>query len=161
MLLAEGDVGGWLAVGTVVGALLTAAAGAAVKLLSERRRIAKDARLDAIAEWRELAARLEAQHERCEAVISQQQQALDALRAIYTGCREDCVETRSNLRHLYECVRRMHARLKAAGQDPGELPEMPPERERSSAEAEFLARQAAQSAGLLKAADKAIVPPTK
>lgn len=152
---------GWVVVlSTAAGGLITALSGAVLGLLKSRREGLRQARSDALAEWREIVAKLEAQNERRDAVIGQQQRVIETLSEENADCREESAGQRTSLRHFLDTIRRHAAALRALGHDPGPDPELPPARPRREGadSSQFLARQAAQSAAMLTEADKTIRP---
>lgn len=154
----EGGATGWLV--AVVGAIGTAAGvigGFLLKLFQEQRVAKKQDRIDALEEWRDLVAKLEQQVERSEAVVRQQQQAIEAIHTAHVECREESAELRSTVHFLYDMLSRHNDLLKQLGHDPGPMPQLPPPRLKT--DPDFLVRQATQSASLVQAAGQVVKPP--
>lgn len=121
-----------------------------------KRKQERLAREDSI--YQSVVRRLEEQSERDQAVISQQQRAIESFREANADLREESAELRAAVHFLYDTLKRHAAALKQMGHDPGDLPELPKMRGGLSERADFLARQASQSAGLGEAIRQA---PTK
>ena len=142
----------------LLGIALTTGVAAVVKLWGAWRQGRRESRADAIGEWRELLKQREEHAERLEAVIRQDQQAIEALQRENADCREEAAEMRSSQYFLYELLKRHHALLVSLGHDLGDLPALPSLRPRGH-EADFLARQAAASAQLSQEAGQKLSPP--
>jgi chromosome segregation ATPase len=142
--------------GGIIGAVITAAFAGLLAILKlilpwyskgQQQRKRREAGI-----YQDIIRRMEEQAERDQDVIRQQQRAIEVLQEANTECREETAELRAAVHFLYDTARRHSAALRHLGQDPGELPELPRLRDRMSERADFLARQAAQSAGLTEAA---------
>jgi chromosome segregation ATPase len=171
LLGADGDGAGAVEV-AVIGATAAALTGilavllpyllqrraAAQKEAAEREgreaKVKRDAYDEALAQYRDFVARLEAQVERCDAAAAEARRAVGRLQELNADCREEAAELRQSVRWLYDQLRRLHGAMTAAKLDPGALPEQPRFRERRADEAEFIARTQAQSAALVAEARK-------
>ncbi len=88
------------------------------------------------------------------AVIREHAAAENAWRQVASDCQEDRAEQRAVNHFLLDALQRAFDAIRELGRDPGELPELPPPRpRRSEHEAEFLSRNAAQSARAVKEFD--------
>lgn len=170
MLLADTEMGWIAAASAAVAAIIAALASfkksrSADHLAEQKADADLDAqrRKDSLAEWQEIARKLEEQSERRDAVIRQQQEVIQTLADEHADCREEAAEHRTAIHFLYESLKRIYAAAQAAGAtDLGPMPVMPPIRERDkerSSRSAFLLRQVAQSQQLLQAADKVLTPP--
>lgn len=154
----DGHEGLWIGVGTAIGAIATAII-AILKAVWDSRRVRRKDALDEV--W-DYAAKVVAHSERQDAVIIQGQAAVEALAQRESECREDNAEKAQCIHFLYDHMRRQHKALVSHGIDPGEMPEMPPMRDRQAhggQDPQFLARQAAQSAELLQETGRVIREP--
>lgn len=152
-----GEVAGW----TALGGFLTVAVTNLLRVWRMKSGVQRVDRKDAIDEWRELLAQREEHAERLESVIRQDQEAIKALQADNADCREESAELRSSQHFLYDLVKRCFSSLKAAGHDPGELPDLPAMRPHRSRESDFLVRQAAASAQLSREAGDSLSQPSQ
>lgn len=164
------DATGAIALGTLIGGLMTGAATALIIFFRGRSEIRINERRaevieyqSTIKEWKEIANQLREQNERRDLVIKQLQGAVAVLQAENSNCREDYAEVKTVAKFLYDHMSRLHAIVVGqGGSDPGPLPEMPKlhdRQERTAANTEFMVRQAEQSANLVKEADGAIHKP--
>lgn len=95
------------------------------------------------------------------AVISELERAQEAWREAAAECREDVAEQRTVNHFLLDAIKRAFAELKELRRDPGPLPELPPTRPRRDAVADFLSRQAAQSATAVRELQDSHTSPPK
>lgn len=167
-LFANGEeVNAWLiGLGTLLGGVLGAVGTLIVKIIQQRdisseshRKIAAKERRDTIEEWQDWAAYQQAQSERKDAAIRDQQLAIEALQRENSTCREETAQLYTQVWYLTDALKRAYVSLKALGQDPGEVPTAPEMKHRSN-ESEFRTRQAAQSVQILQESEASKpVPP--
>lgn len=159
--------GWWAALGGLVTAVLGGAAAVVVSVWKQKdkstassARLATKERRDTIDEWRNYANYLLAQNERKDQAIKDQQEAIESILGDHSECREKIAELRAYVWYLMDALRRAFASLKALGQNPGDIPDMPTDRHGQS-DSEFKVRQAEQSANLVSAKDKSaeVKPP--
>lgn len=125
-------------------------------------KVRKDAYKDARDAWKEHLASKDEYIRMQAGVISEMERAGEAAQHALAECREDAAEQGVVNRLLYDLLRRAYAALKALGQDPGPMPDLPqPRQRRAASEAEFLARQAAQSAAVVRELGDSHVPEPK
>lgn len=128
-------------------------------LLKQRDEGRRAQRKDAMEEVWKYAGEMKAHNERLMTVVDQHQTALEAQAAENADCRAETAELRETNRFLYDHLKRAFGAIHKLGEDPGALPELPPPRQRDNRGAEFLARQAAHAATLVKQASGVIQPP--
>jgi hypothetical protein len=148
----------WIGVGGLIGATATAII-AVLKTVFDSRRVRRKDALDEV--W-DYAAKVVAHSERQDAVIIQGQAAVEALAQRESECREENAERAQCIHFLYDHMKRQHKVLQSHGIETGEMPEMPPMRDRQAhagQDPQFLARQAAQSAELLQETGRVIRQP--
>jgi hypothetical protein len=153
--------GGLAALLTIVAGILGWLGKWVLDVSRQRGEARRVARKDAVDEVWKYVAELKAQNERQQAVIEQHGRAVEAFSRENAEYREEAAELRQCVHFLYDHIKRAFATLKHdCGQDPGELPELPAARPRPApGGVEFLGKQAAQSAQLLREAATSIQPP--
>ncbi len=166
MILA--DIDGVTVAAAAVVSVVSAVAGGTATLLArwlayKKEQTQQDADIEAAAEGRDAKSRKDAYKEASLAyqshlrskdeyiamqavVISELEKAQEAWRDAAADCREDVAEQRTVNHFLLEAIRKAFLELKELGRDPGPLPELPTARPRRDAVADFLSRQATQSA---------------
>lgn len=124
---------------------------------SEQKRADRKDTLDEV--WK-YVAELKGAVERRDAVLEQHGRAVELFSRQNADCREEAAELRQAVHFLHGSLERAYAQLRKLGHDPGDLPELPPPRQRQPGpDPEFVARQAQHSAGLLKQASGAFAAP--
>jgi len=173
MILADVDI----AATAITSAISAVAGGVLGRLLAFRKdRVQQDADNDAASDARETKLRKDAYKEASLAyqahlkskdeyiamqstVIGELERAQEAWREAAADCREDVTEQRTVNFYLFDALKRAFTELRALGRDPGALPDLPPVRPRRDAVADFLSRQASQSAKTVRELDAKLSTP--
>jgi hypothetical protein len=121
------------------------------------QKVRRESYQEALQAYRDSLRKTEQQCERQASVIEQYQAAFRAYQEADSDKREEIAELRGIVYFLHDHLKRCYLELRECGRDMGELPELPPPRERTRAkEADFLVRQANQSASLTKEAGEVL-----
>lgn len=97
----------WAAIGTAVGAVVTAGLAGLVTWMTARSKVKREERSDAIKEWREITDGLQLRIDKADAKIDAQASEMTHLQVEHAECMKENAELRGDIRLLQSSVQRL------------------------------------------------------
>lgn len=131
-----------------VAALIAAGAAGYVVIMQGRAKVSQD-------DTKQKVSVHEMVINRQELVIGEMTTAIEILHGAHLECREESAELRVYIHMFHDGWSRMASELRGLGHEPGDVPNLPPQRPHSMSKdsSEFIARTAQHSADLVKKLD--------
>lgn len=158
MFFAAEDTATGVGIGVMISGVVAAVGAVIHAFIKNRHDQHREARKDAIDEWKQTADNLRQQLDRYDAALRESQEVVQAVWRAEANCRTLLAEARTCIKFLYLQLKSFHARFRELGHDPGDMPELPPMSDPAHAttEMEYKARQASHSASLVQQAGSVV-----